>query len=123
MERAGHTQVFTVKCEETIGHVIEKMRAFGVSQLPVTNSKGALLGLVEEVNVLKMMLDANGTDITNIAIQDTKLISATPTVTPNTSLEALMALFNQHAVAVVQEGGQIVDIVTKIDLIDFLARR
>jgi cystathionine beta-synthase len=45
------------------------------------------------------------------------------TVTPNTKVELLQAVLADAKVAIVEEGDQVVGIVTKIDLIDFLAKR
>ena len=43
------------------------------------------------------------------------------TVTPDTALEALMSIFTTRRVAVVVEEQQPVGILTKIDLLDFMA--
>jgi cystathionine beta-synthase len=44
------------------------------------------------------------------------------TVTPNTKLELLQGVLADAKVAIVEERDQVVGIVTKIDLIDFLAK-
>ncbi len=45
------------------------------------------------------------------------------TVSPRTSIENLQGLLNDARMAIVTEEQKIVGVVTKIDLIDFLARR
>jgi cystathionine beta-synthase len=44
------------------------------------------------------------------------------TVTPNTKIELLQGVLADAKVAIVEDCGEILAIVTKIDLIDFLAR-
>jgi cystathionine beta-synthase len=44
------------------------------------------------------------------------------TVTPNTKLELLQGVLADAKVAIVEERDEVVGIVTKIDLIDFLAK-
>ena len=44
------------------------------------------------------------------------------TVTPNTKIELLQGVLADAKVAIVEDRGEVLGIVTKIDLIDFLAR-
>ncbi|NDJ85911.1 MAG: cystathionine beta-synthase [Chloroflexi bacterium] len=124
LDKKPSHQLVVARCDASIGDVIEQMRMHGISQIPVVDEHQQLLGIVEEVNLLKKMLTAeNGTDVTSVALCDTDVISDDPvTVSPETQLETLMHIFTVHSVAIVKSDGKPSDIVTKFDLIDFLAR-
>lgn len=124
LDRRQRGELVTASCQDPVRIVVEKMRERGISQLPVLNQKGDLLGLVEEVSLLRYML-THGAEGAETKIEDAEVItSETVTVQMDTPLEALMNIFNQNSVAVVMSSNgnpEVYDIVTKIDLIDFLA--
>ncbi len=121
LDRRQRHELITAQCTETVKSVAEKMRQYDISQLPVLNDQRELLGLVEEVNLLRYML-MGGADAATTKIEDAQLITPKPvTVSTDTPLEALMNIFSTSSVAIVKDNGDIRDIVTKIDLIDFLA--
>lgn len=110
-------------CDENIGSVIEKMRKNGISQLPVLNAEHKLLGLVQEVDLLNYMLQNNPQESVYVSLEDAEVISTdTTTVKLSTPLEALKTIFNTQSVVIIEEAGSVVNIITKIDLIDFLAK-
>ena len=110
-------------CSEPVSSVIAKMREYNVSQLPVLNSDESLLGIVQEVDLLSYMLQSGGNGATEMALEDADVISKDiATVNMNTALESLMTIFNTQPVVVVEDHGRIQNIITKIDLIDFLAK-
>jgi cystathionine beta-synthase len=117
-------QVIVAQDGDTLASVIEKMREYAVSQLPVVDDQGNLVGMVQEVHVLKYLLNGGASrDTRQITLQEAGLIAGeVVTITPQAPLESLMHIFTQHAVAVVQQGREIRDILTKIDLIEFLAQ-
>jgi cystathionine beta-synthase len=108
-------------CDESVRAMVGKMREYGISQIPVIDDDNELLGLVREVSLLNFML-TEGADKADTAIKHASVIdSDVVTVSPNTALESLMGTFNTSDVAIVKDNSDIQDIVTKIDLIDFLA--
>ncbi len=101
--------------------VIESMKARGVSQMPVVDETGRYAGMVTEVDLLQHLLlpeHEKGETIADIVSQQEAV-----TVCPDTSLEMLPEIFGSGKVAIVLEGDCPVGIVTKIDLIDYLAGR
>jgi cystathionine beta-synthase len=97
------------------------MKQHNISQAPVVE-RGRLLGIVTEVELLNHMLTAGHTHDPDETIEAIIRPQVT-TVTPDTSLEALMSVFATHQVALVVEDEQPVGIITKIDLLDFLTGR
>jgi cystathionine beta-synthase len=80
---------------------------------------GKMRGIVAEVDLLRALVAGGKTLDTPIGegVEDDYA-----TVTPNTKIELLQGVLADAKVAIVEEQGQIVGIVTKIDLIDFLAK-
>jgi cystathionine beta-synthase len=95
------------------------MKTLGISQLPVVDD-GKLCGIVGEVDLLRALV--SGKKTLEGPISDL-IENEYATVTPNTKVELLQAVLADAKVAIVEEGDQVVGIVTKIDLIDFLAKR
>jgi cystathionine beta-synthase len=103
----------------TLREVIARMKELGISQLPVLEG-GKLLGIVAEVDLLRALVSGSATLDSPVA---TLVENDYVTVTPQTKVELLQSALAEAKVGIVEEGDQIVALVTKIDLIDFLARR
>lgn len=102
--------------------VVAQMKQYGVSQLPVVDENGRLLGAVTEIDLLNHMLTADHThraDETIESVIDTNV----PVVRPNTPLETLMPILSQNHMTIIATDDQIQGILTKIDILDFLAGR
>ena len=115
----GKRPLVTACPEARLRDVIGQMTTLGISQLPVTED-GKLRGIVAEVDLLRALATGGKTlesPITEVVENDYA------TVTPNTKIELLQSVLADSKVAIVEEGGVVVGIVTRIDLIDFLAKR
>lgn len=101
--------------------VIQRMKEKGISQLPVVDEAGCYAGVVTEVELLEHLFlpeHQEGETIDDVISHE----SAVPVI-PDDPLSRLTDIFGQHKVAVVLEERRPVGIVTKIDLIDYLAAR
>jgi cystathionine beta-synthase len=105
---------------EQIGQVIEDMKKHGISQMPVLNADGTALGMIHEYDLLNGLI-AGGYKLTQPI--DPLIAPLQGVVTPETTIPQLRAVFGQDNVAVVRDGQKISGILTKIDLIEFLAER
>lgn len=130
LERKQHPELVTARCNEPVMDVIAKMKAHDVSQLPVIDDHDQLLGLVSEVSLLSFLLKQPGSAAAQTAIEDADVIdSSVPTLSPETPIESLMSVFSTTSVALVTERApgsdarQVLGIITKIDLLDFLTNR
>jgi cystathionine beta-synthase len=113
-------QLITAMHGEKIGHVIEVMKKHGISQMPVVAADGGSVGMIHEYDLL------NGLIAGSYKLHDSIDALVSPlqgVVTMDTTIPQLRAVFAEDNVAVVREGQKIVAIVTKIDLIEFLASR
>jgi cystathionine beta-synthase len=115
----GKRPLITARPDAKLREIIGQMKTLGISQLPVIEG-GKLRGIVAEVDLLRALATGGRTlesPITEVVEGDYA------TVTPNTKIELLQGVLADAKVAIVEEGDDVVGIVTRIDLIDFLAKR
>ena len=103
----------------TFEGVIARMKEHGISQLPVIG-EGRMLGLINEVVLLKALLDKTAKSSTPI---DDYLDNNFALVEAHNRTTLLSQLFAQGKVVVVEDGGRVVGILTKIDFIDWISSR
>jgi len=104
---------------DRVRDVIARMKAHGISQLPVIED-GRLHGAVAEVDLLRYLVSGEHSLDSSVGpLAETDYA----TVSPRTSIENLQGLLANARMAIVTDDSRIVGVVTKIDLIDYLARR
>ena len=110
-------KVVTVSTKSTVRDAIETLKVENISQVPVIDD-GKLRGIVQEVDLLRHLVSGKKTlesPVGDLAEGDYA------TVTPDTKIELLQNALADAKVAMVTEGEELVGIVAKIDLIDYLA--
>jgi cystathionine beta-synthase len=112
-------KLITVTRGDSIRKVIGLLKEHSISQVPVMDA-GRMAGLVAEVDLLNHLVRAEGKLDDPI---DPLVESDYATVTPATRIVLLKTIFNDAKLVVVQQGDELVGIITKIDLIEFLAER
>lgn len=115
-------ELITVHIDDSIKDVIDLMKSHDISQAPVLYPNGSLAGMVTEVELLKHMLENNHVHTTDESIAD--IVCATQAVFSTTASidEALPAIMDGQ-VALVTEGDRPAGILTKIDILDYIAQR
>jgi cystathionine beta-synthase len=121
--RHRHMQVITARKEDRKTEVIERMRQYSVSQLPVVEDGSKYSGMITEVDLLNHLLTSDHQHAPDETIEDLINPEAAEVVGPETSLSYLSEVFRTGKVAVVCEEDNVVGIVSKIDLIEYLAGR
>ncbi len=118
----GGDELVTVTAETTMEAAIDLMKQYNISQLPVVDGENRLQGLVTEIDLLNhLLLDDEHEHGRGEPIA--LLVNHRPvTVKPHTAVADLMHVFRQHSVAIITDDEQYVQgILTKIDMLDFLA--
>ena len=114
-------QIITARPTDLMTDVVALMKQYNVSQLPVLDDDGRLLGVVTEIDLLNHILvtthAAHAPDETIEAIVETNV----PIVRPSTPLETLMAIFSKHNAVIITSDDIVQGILTKIDILDFLS--
>jgi cystathionine beta-synthase len=116
---ARSREVITAAHDTSVEAAIRQMKTHGISQLPVLDEHGKLHGLIGEGDLLDYLLSGGAMDHTIDDLHAHEVAA----VDPDMPLEELTAVFGRSQAAVVVENDAVIGIVTKIDVIDFLANR
>ncbi len=130
--RAGYTvqdvlaskpriEVITVQPTAIMEDVVRLLKQYNISQVPVVDETGRLIGLVSEVDLLNHMLEVDHQHERGETIAP--IINREPLVVhPDTRLDQVLPHFNVSGVAIVTDAAErVTGILTKIDLLDFLS--
>ncbi len=122
LEAKPYRELITAPMDARVIDVINWMKEYDISQVPVVRPDGALAGLVTEVDLLKHMITKPSEHQQEETI--TEIVQPAQAVFPGYSSldEALPFLVEGH-VAIVTENERPIGILTKIDLLDFLSQR
>jgi cystathionine beta-synthase len=109
------------EASESIGHVASRMSELGFSQLPLKPAKhGEPLRMVHELDILQGLVSGRCT-ASDPAVDVAKMLEGQ--VALEDPLTAVQSVFDAHNVAVAVEGDEVVGIISKIDVVQFLAAR
>ncbi len=113
--------LITANVDDRMTEVIALMRQHDISQVPVLNADGSLAGMVTEVDLLEHML--HGTHVHSPDETIAEIVRPAKAVFPASELleNVLPAIMNGEVVLIV-EGNRPLGILTKIDVLDFIAR-
>jgi len=119
MQRKQRTVEFAL-VDETLSQVAQRMNELGISQMPITGTNGGPLMIVHETDLLQTLVhgDCEPTDPVTKAAKPMQGV-----VTPEDSLAKVQRVFDQDNVAVVVDHNEVVGIISKIDVVEFLAAR
>jgi cystathionine beta-synthase len=112
------SEILCARADDRVRDVIQTLKDHGISQIPVLKD-GKLIGIVSEVSLLRHL--ASGEQSVSGAVEEL-VESDYATVSQNTSIEQVQALLADARMAVVMDGESIVGVITKIDVIEYLAR-
>ena len=105
--------------DETLASVAKRMSDLGISQMPVAGTaKSGPLKMIHEVDLLQSLVDkqCTPTDTVERAAADLE-----GQVSIDDSLTAVQSVFDDQNVAVVVEDGGVTGVISKIDVIEYLA--
>jgi cystathionine beta-synthase len=116
----GTDGLITASPQDRLTEVVSLLKENGISQVPVVDEDGGLVGLVREIDLLNHMLTAGhkherDETIESMIDRNVAVIQAT------TPLETLMGIFSNRRAVVIVSGDKVQGILTQIDLLDFLS--
>lgn len=103
---------------QTVAQVVDTMRAKGISQLPVT-SGGVLVGIVSEADLMEFLGSGAGHAHALISKCMNRQVAVVGLQTPVSTLQEMLRQSN--AAVVVDDHRRPLGIMTRIDLLDYLA--
>jgi cystathionine beta-synthase len=109
-----------VRPQDNLRTVFARMRSADVSQLPVVDERGHVVGLVDESDVLAALLtepdDAN--KAFERPVKDV-MVTRLETISADAPIADLVPLFRKDYIAIVMDGDQFLGIATRLDLINY----
>ncbi len=109
------------KDDEALGDVVSRMSEMGISQMPVrANGESAPLLMIHELDILQGLVSGRCTPKDSVSCVAKALEGQ---VGPDDPLTKVQRVFDEHNVAVVVDKGSVVGIISKIDVVQFLAAR
>ncbi len=110
-------ELLTISSDSTISETVKLLKKNDISQAPVLKD-GELIGIITEKELLQRAIRGNPKqDIVEDSIDLDFCI-----VKDDTELPVLMELFSRFKTALVYKGKQATDIITRIDLLDYVAQ-
>ncbi len=104
---------------ETLAHVTTRMASLGISQMPVRGN-GRSLRMIHEVDLLHSLVSGECTPEDTV---DTAAKALEGQVGRDDPLSAVQSVFDRENVAVVVEGEEVLGVISKIDVVEYLASR
>ncbi len=102
---------------DRVREIIERLKIHDISQMPVLN-EGQLIGLITESTLLThLAMPGHSVEDTIAPMINQQVV----TVSPAAPAGSLLNLFGGSQAVIVVDGNQVTGILTKLDLIDYLA--
>ena len=113
------TAVF-VRPQDNLRTVFARMRSADVSQLPIIDENGRVVGLVDESDVLAALLTTSG-DPNAVFARPVKdvMVMRLETISADAPIADLVPLFRKDYIAIVMDGDRFLGIATRLDLINY----
>lgn len=115
----GLSELIIAAQDDPLQDVVSRMRSNGVSQLPVVDDQGQLVGLVSEVDLLDHMLKADHDTATSIASMVNSDVGSAFETDPLE--DVLPELVSRKVIVLTDEAGGPTGIVTVIDALEYVA--
>ena len=120
VSRYSEGTAVVVRPQDNLRTVFSRMRSADVSQLPVIDERGHVVGLVDESDVLGALITEP--DDVNKAfarpVEDV-MVTRLETMSADAPIADLVPLFRKDYIAIVMDGGQFLGIATRLDLINY----
>lgn len=111
------SQVVTVRSDAEIGIAIALLKKYGISQLPVVGDDGIQVGSIREIAIVKKLA---GEEVAGNQKVREFMEPPLPTVDIDAKIATPLSLLKTQNALAVTRNGRIVDIITTIDVINYL---
>lgn len=111
---------YTLTPEIPLNQAIKRMRMYDVSQMVVIDENDAVIGILDESDML-LALTGRTTD-PNKPVSE-YMTSRLETISPDANIEDLVPIFRKDLVAIVADEDHYYGLITRIDLINYLRKQ
>jgi cystathionine beta-synthase len=120
VSRASEGTAVTVRPEDPLRTVFARMRSADVSQLPVIDGAGHVVGIVDESDMLAAVLtDAAGAGHAFGRPVKDVMVTRLETISADAPIADLIPMFRRDHIAIVMDGGEFLGVATRLDLINY----
>jgi cystathionine beta-synthase len=120
VSRVSEGTAVVVRPEDNLRTVFARMRSADVSQLPIVDAQGHVVGLVDESDVLAALLtEPEGTDKVFAREVREVMVTRLETISADAPIADLVPLFRKDYIAIVMDGDQFLGVATRLDLINY----
>jgi cystathionine beta-synthase len=107
-----------VRPQDNLRAVFARMRSADVSQLPVVDASGRVVGLVDESDVLAALLTEGSSGKAFARPVEDVMVTRLETISADAPIADLLPLFRKDYVAIVMDGDAFLGLATRLDLIN-----
>jgi len=108
-----------VRPQDNLRTVFARMRSADVSQLPVVDERGRVVGLIDESDVLGALLTEHDSAKAFARRVKDVMVTRLETISADAPVADLVPLFRKDYVAIVMDGDQFLGLATRLDLINY----
>ena len=116
VQSKGTRKLISCAPDASVGDAIETFKKHGISQMPLIKD-GNVIGVIAERTLLQRALEGK----LDAAVSELADMNYS-TVDMNTEITVLTEMFRRYRLAVVYQDGKPTDIITRIDLIDYMSQ-
>ncbi len=111
-----HSPVITLKPDDLVEKAVKLMDRYGISQIPVVDDQGKIIGTVIDTTLLKRVLEEKSEVLFKRKVSEV-MDPPLPTLPPSTKISTVSLLLFEYPAVLIVDKGKIIGIITKIDLI------
>lgn len=117
VQSKGTRSLIAVPPDASLAEAIKLFKDHGISQLPIIENDN-VIGVLNERTLLQRALESGAMDAPARDLADMNY----STVDPETDITVLIEMFRRYRLAIVYQNSKPIDIITRIDLIDYISR-
>jgi cystathionine beta-synthase len=119
VSRYSEGTAVVVRPQDNLRTVFARMRSADVSQLPVVDERGHVVGLVDESDVLAALLtEPDDADKVFARPVEEVMVTRLETISADAPIAELVPLFRKDYIAIVMDGDRFLGVATRLDLIN-----
>jgi cystathionine beta-synthase len=120
ISRYSEGTAIVVRPQDNLRTVFARMRSADISQLPVVDEGGRVVGLVDESDVLAALLTEpeRSEKVFARPVKDA-MVTRVETISADAPIADLVPLFRKDYIAIVMDGDQFLGVATRLDLINY----
>ncbi len=113
-------ETIVVSPEDAVSTALARMKLYDISQLPVLDPAGQVVGIIDEEDILFPLMDESSGFAASVGNTMTRRLE---TIAHDQPIAALKPIFQKGHVAIVTEGDRFLGLITRMDLLTYLRRK